>query len=133
MADNIFTMRTWDEKVVAGPEDGPRYAHAHTTFAYTGVIEGTSTCDYLVYYASEGYEGDGQTSPGFELIEGTVGGRTGSFLVRHDVGYDANGIRDTWTVIPGSATGELTGLTGTGHMAGNSESMPYTFDYSLPE
>ncbi|PRX44195.1 uncharacterized protein DUF3224 [Prauserella shujinwangii] len=131
MSENTCTMRTWEEHVVAGPEDGPRFAHAHTTFGYTGVIEGTSTCDYLLYYAEPGYEGAGQTAPGFERIEGSVDGRRGSFLVRHDVAYDASGIRDTWSVVPGSGTGELTGLTGTGSMAGNAESMPYTFDYRL--
>lgn len=132
MNENTFTMKSWDEQVVSGPEDGPRYAHAHATFAYTGVIEGTSSCDYLLYYATPGYDdGNGQAAPGYERIEGSVAGRKGSFLVRHDVRYGADGISDTWSVVPGSGTGELAGLSGTGTASGNSETVDYTFDYTL--
>lgn len=129
MTDDMCTMRTWDEKIVAGPEDGPRYAHAHVSFAYKGVIEGTSTCDYLLYYGGAGYDGGGQAAPGFERVEGAVDGRSGSFLIRHDVRYDQQGIADTWTVVPGSGTGDLAGLAGSGSMHGDSESMPYVFRY----
>lgn len=132
MNDNTFTVTSWDEKVVDGPEDGPRYAHAHVTFTYTGLIEGTSTCDYLLYYGGEGFDGAGQRAPGLERVTGRVGGREGSFVIRHDVTYDADGIADTWFVVPGSGTGELAGLTGTGTAKGASETVQYTFDYTLP-
>jgi hypothetical protein len=128
---NTFTMKNWDEAIVDGPEDGPRFAHAHVTFEYTGIVAGTSVCDYLLYYASEGYEGEGQTAPGFERITGSVDGREGSFVLRHEVGYGGRGVEGTFTVVPGSGTGELTGLTGTGTIAGASETMDYTFDYKL--
>ncbi|MFC4004317.1 DUF3224 domain-containing protein [Prauserella oleivorans] len=129
MTDNTYTMRSWDEHVVAGPENGPRYAHVHATFAYSGVIEGRSTCDYLLYYPGEGYDGGGQLAPGFERIEGSVEGRKGSFVIRHDVGYGPDGISDTWSVVPGSGTGELSGLTGAGTATGSTETIAYTFDH----
>ena len=125
---DTFTMKTWDEKVVSGPEDGPRYAHAHCTFDYSGVIEGTSSCDYLLYYTAEGTD---EKAPGFERIEGSVDGRKGSFVIRHSVGYGATGVHGTFTVVPGSGTGELTGLTGKGTIAGASETMSYTFEYQV--
>ncbi|UQS22708.1 DUF3224 domain-containing protein [Amycolatopsis thermalba] len=128
---NTFTTRTWDEKVVSGPENGPRYAHAHATFAYSGMIEGESACDFLLYYPGEGYSGSGQTAPGFERIEGSVDGRKGSFVIRHDVAYGADGIQGTFTVVEGSGTGELAGLAGTGTIGGASETVNYTFDYRL--
>ncbi|TQJ04903.1 DUF3224 domain-containing protein [Amycolatopsis cihanbeyliensis] len=131
MSENTFTMRSWDERVVSGEEGEPRFAHAHATFTYTGVIEGSSACDYLMYYAGEGFAGDGQTAPGFERIEGSVDGREGSFVVRHTVRYGASGVEGTWTVVPGSGTGELAGLGGSGTIAGASEIMDYTFDYSF--
>jgi hypothetical protein len=128
---NTFTMKTWDEAIASGPENGPRYAHAHVTFEYTGLIQGASTCDFLLYYAGEGYEGDGQTAPGFERIEGSVDGRKGSFVIRHEVGYEAHGVQGTFAVVAGSGTDELAGLTGNGAVAGASETMNYTFEYSL--
>ena len=33
---NTFTVKTWDEKVVSGDQDAPRFAHAHLTADYTG-------------------------------------------------------------------------------------------------
>jgi len=125
---NTFTMRSWDERIVSGPEDGPRYAHAHATFGYRGLIEGESACDYLLYYPSAGFTGSAHPAPGFERIEGTVDGRKGSFVIRHDVSYGADGVHGTFRVVEGSGTGELAGLSGTGTIGGASETMSYTFD-----
>ncbi|MPY79140.1 MAG: DUF3224 family protein, partial [Actinophytocola sp.] len=126
MSDNTFTTRSWQEDVVSGREDGPRYAHAHATFTYSGVIEGTSTCDYLLFYPGEKPDSVGTTSPGLERIEGSVDGHSGSFVIRHDVGFDEGGITGTWQVLPGSGTGELAGLSGSGKIYGASETMNYT-------
>jgi len=130
MSGNTFAMSGWDEKIVSGVEGEPRVAHAHATLNYSGVIEGSSTCDYLLYYPGEGYDGGETTSPGLERIEGTVGGRRGSFLIRHEVGFDQKGIQGTWTVVPGSGTGELAGLSGTGTLASalGEETVGYTFE-----
>jgi Protein of unknown function (DUF3224) len=128
---NTFTMKTWDETIVSGPENGPRFAHAHATFDYAGIIEGSSTGDSLLYYAAEGYDGGGQTAPGFERIEGSVDGRKGSFVLRHEVGYGAAGVHGRFIVVPGSGTGELAGLSGSGTISGASDIMHYTFEYSL--
>lgn len=130
MSDNTYTVRSWDEHVVSGPEDGPRYAHAHVTFDYTGIITGTSHCDYLLYYAGTGYESP-ERAPGLERIDGSVDGRKGSFVIRHDVAYGADGISDTWHVVDGSGTGDLTGLRGSGTAGGASQTVPYTFDYTV--
>ncbi|HVV10745.1 DUF3224 domain-containing protein [Amycolatopsis sp.] len=128
---NTFAMKNWEEAVVSGPEDGPRFAHAHATFEYSGLIEGNSACDFLLYYAGEGYDGAGQTAPGLERIDGSVDGRKGSFVIRHEVGYGNEGVRGSFTVVPGSGTGELAGLAGSGTVAGAGETMDYTFEYSL--
>jgi hypothetical protein len=130
---NAFTMKSWDETIVTGEEGAPRVAHAHAIMRYAGVIDGESSCDYLLYYAGEGFDGGGNTSPGFERIEGSVDGRKGSFVIRHEVGYDRNGIQGTWAVVEGSGSGELTGLTGTGTAVGEmgQETVSYTFEYTL--
>ncbi|OZM75175.1 hypothetical protein CFN78_03160 [Amycolatopsis antarctica] len=131
MSGNTFTMRSWEEEVVDGPDGGPRIAHVHATLAYSGVIEGTSRCDYLLYYGGDGHDGGGTTSPGLERIEGTVDGRRGSFVIRHEVGFDLAGVAGTWTVVAGSGTGRLAGLSGSGTLGGafGEESVGYTFDH----
>ncbi|RZQ62622.1 DUF3224 domain-containing protein [Amycolatopsis suaedae] len=132
MSENTYRMISWEENVVSGEENGPRYAHARARMAYTGVIEGESTVDYLMFYSGAGYVGD-HPSPGLERIEGSVAGRKGSFVIRHVVDFDATGIAGRWTVLSGSGTGELAGLSGTGTIGGThgEKDMPYTFDYSF--
>jgi hypothetical protein len=132
MNENTYTATGWEEKIVGGGEGGPRVAHARATMAYTGVLEGTSVCEFLLYYAGAGYDGAGQKAPGYERFEGAVHGRKGTFVARHDTAYDGHGIRDHWTVVAGSATGELTGLSGTGTATAvmGADSVSYTFDYS---
>ena len=130
---NGFTTKNWEEKIVSGTEGGPRVAHAHATMAYQGVIEGESTCELLLYYAGEGYDSGQTTSPSFERFEGKVDGREGTFIVRHEYTFDAKGIASTFTVVPGSGTGELTGLTGGGTSGGamGEDQLGYTFEYAF--
>ena len=127
---NTFTMQTWDEQVVSGAEGGPRVAHAHATFEYAGLIEGTSVSDSLLYYAGAGYDSGGVTSSGLEHFEASVGGRKGTFVVRHEYTYsaDSHHVSSRFSVVPGSATAELTGLTGSGTISGSSQTMDYTFE-----
>jgi hypothetical protein len=130
---NGFSTKTWEEKIVSGVEGGPRVAYAHATFAYEGVIEGESICDLLLYYAGEGYDSGRTTSPSFERFEGKVDGREGTFIVRHEYTFDAKGFASTFTVVPGSATGGLAGLTGSGTAGGatGEDKVGYTFEYAF--
>ncbi|UMP01745.1 DUF3224 domain-containing protein [Amycolatopsis sp. EV170708-02-1] len=130
---NTFAMKNWEESVVSGAEGAPRVAYAHATLTYSGLIEGESVLDYLLYYAGEGYDGGGTTSPGLERIEGSVDGRKGSFVIKHDTGFDTQGITSAFTVVEGSGTGELAGITGSGTTTGTlgEPTMSYTLDYSL--
>lgn len=128
MQPNTFTATSWDERLVAGADEQPRVAHAHTTNRYAGIINGESVCDYLLYYNGPGYTG---RSTGLERIEGTVDGRTGSFVIHHDGRFDDHGIEGTWHVLVGSGTGELGGVSGSGTLRAtfDSDAVPYTFDY----
>ncbi|WP_409492806.1 DUF3224 domain-containing protein [Amycolatopsis sp. cmx-11-12] len=130
---NTFAMKNWDESIVSGTEGGPRVAYAHATLAYSGLIEGESVVDYLLYYAGEGYDGGGTTAPGLERVEGSVDGRKGSFVIKHDTGFDAKGISSAFTVVEGSGTGELAGITGFGTTTGviGEPTMSYTLEFEI--
>ena len=67
-----------------------------------------------------------------ELVTGTLAGKHGSFALQHSATMDASGPKMTVIVVPGSGTGELTGITGafTIIIAGGKHS--YDFDYELP-
>jgi Protein of unknown function (DUF3224) len=52
---------------------------------------------------------------------GVVGGRSGTFVLRICGTFDGTGSRATWDVVPGSSTGELRDISGTGGFESSSE------------
>jgi hypothetical protein len=67
-----------------------------------------------------------------ERITGTLHGRRGSFVLQHS-GSMAGGAQElSITVVPGSGTGELTGLTGRFHLRIDGGRHFYELDYALP-
>jgi hypothetical protein len=60
------------------------------------------------------YRADGTSSyVTLMQVNATFDGRTGSFVLQGTGGYDGTSASSQSTVIPGSGTGELAGLTGT--------------------
>lgn len=131
-----FAVKSWDEKTWEGvPSVGltsARRTHAIVTFGYTGPLEASSTVHYLMSYVGSGEHG---TFTALEHIEGTLEGRSGAFDVVHTGTFDSIGVKGTVQVVPGSATGDLAGLRGTGviDLAGHQERYPFTFEYELAE
>ncbi|MGA6158653.1 DUF3224 domain-containing protein [Stenotrophomonas sp. NPDC087984] len=127
-----FTYADWKETALEEAQDGGvKLAQAVVTNAFSGGIEAPRTsCDYAITYLSE----KAGVCCGYELLTGTLDGRAGSFVVlQHGSwGEDAT-VHCTFEVVPGSGTGELAGLTGSGTFAavrGETE-IPYSFDYTL--
>lgn len=73
------------------------------------------------------------TKAGVQRVDGSIGGRSGSFLVETVGEFNGAEAAGTWSVIPGSATGELAGLGGTGgfrapHGSNADVELDHTFD-----
>lgn len=67
-----------------------------------------------------------------ERVRGTLDGRTGTFALVHR-GLMDKGAQDLLiTVVPGSGTGELTGLTGVFHLTIEGGEHRYDLEYNLP-
>jgi Protein of unknown function (DUF3224) len=60
------------------------------------------------------YDQADATYTGYERFSGTLDGREGSFVLRLEGGFEDGAARTTWTVVEGTATGDLTGLQGEG-------------------
>ena len=67
-----------------------------------------------------------------EQVTGTLSGHTGSFALQHIGTMEGGSYKLSVVVVPGSGTGQLTGLTGTMTIIINSGKHSYTFDYTLP-
>lgn len=66
-----------------------------------------------------------------EKVTGTLDGRRGSFVLQHNGTMNRGVLELSVTVVPGSGTGELSGLSGkmTIHIAAGKHS--YGFDYAI--
>jgi hypothetical protein len=67
-----------------------------------------------------------------ERVEGTLDGRSGSFVLQHSATMDRGRPQLTITVVPDSGTGELTGIIGAMGIRNADGVHSYTFDYTLP-
>ncbi|WP_031507092.1 DUF3224 domain-containing protein [Streptomyces megasporus] len=129
-----FTFADWQETVLAETEGGPKVARATVVNRFTGGIEAEGTlCAYTIAYTTGDPRSTGSFT-GHELITGTVDGRKGSFVLAERGTFDEEWTtRCAFEVVPGSGTGELAGLWGTGGFTAvhGEPSVAYTFDHAL--
>ncbi|RSS76647.1 DUF3224 domain-containing protein [Streptomyces sp. WAC06614] len=126
-----FTFDDWQEHPLTPEDASPRLTRAEVTNTFTGGIEATATaCAYTNLYLTA----DTGSFTGLEVFTGTVDGRRGGFAAEERGVFTAEGqVHCTFEVVPGSGTGELTGLRGSGsftHTHG-AATVPYTFTYDL--
>jgi hypothetical protein len=67
-----------------------------------------------------------------EQVTGSLNGHTGSFALQHIGTMEGGGYKLSVVVVPGSGTGQLTGIAGTLAIIINSGKHSYVFDYTLP-
>ncbi len=116
---------TWDGKPAADLP-GPKTTVASVTVTMAGEIEGEGADRWLMSYAADGTA----RFVGLTHVAGTVAGRTGTFVLQHAGRLDAEGLHSDFTVVPGSGTGDLTALSGSGtiHHVGPGEPTAYRFE-----
>ena len=113
-ATGTFSIKAWEEQPYAEAEGAPRLTHARVTTAYTGDLEGEGTYGLLMVYDQAD-----ATYTGYERFTGSLGGRSGSFVLRLEGGFEGGAARTTWTVVEGTGTGDLAGLRGEGGYVAN--------------
>jgi hypothetical protein len=98
------------------------------TKTFHGGIEGTGEGEML---GIMGPERSGAYAA-LERVRATVDGRTGTFALIHRGLMDKGAQELLITVVPGSGTAELTGLTGVFHLTIAGGEHRYDLEYSLP-
>jgi hypothetical protein len=68
-----------------------------------------------------------------EQIIGTLNGRSGSFALQHIGAMDSGKVQLSVTVVQGSGTGELVGITGSMTITDVAGRHSYTFEYAVPD
>jgi uncharacterized protein DUF3224 len=126
-AKAAFTNDRYDEESYA-EADGVELSRVHISRTFSGGLEGESTAELMIA-KSEG--GGGYV--GHDRIAGTLGGKSGTFVFQHTGLMGPEGVTNTGTVVPGSGTGELEGITGDGAMlADENGNHTLTLEYELP-
>lgn len=97
---------------------------------FHGDLEGTSSGRMLTVFTEvEGSAG----YVAMERVEGTLGGRSGTFFLQHSGLMDRGAPRLTIHVVPDSGTGELEGLAGQMTIEIDQGEHRYELEYTLPE
>jgi Protein of unknown function (DUF3224) len=121
-----LTPQTPDNKEAESANLGRMSIDKH----FQGDLEATSNGEMLSAVS------DVKGSAGYVAIErvtGTLHGRNGTFVLQH-TGTMTRGVPQlSVTVVPDSATGDLTGLSGSMAIKIEAGEHSYEFDYMLPE
>lgn len=132
MAEHVeggFEVSSWDEKPAEGLEGTAKVTTAQIGQRFTGGIEAETIADMVMTYRPDGTA----EFVGHHRVLGQVGGHSGSFVLRANGTYDGAEARTYFEVIPGSGTGELGGITGSGSAAaGHGSKGTYSLDLAIP-
>ena len=127
-ANARFVIQSWDENPWADGLEPPKLTRAAVAKTYTGDIEGEGRVEYLMLYREDG----SAAFVGLERVDGKVAGRAGSFVLRRTGVFEGGQAKESYSVVPGSGTGELAGLVGEGSSAvGHGMEHPFALDYEL--
>lgn len=127
-ANARFAIQSWDEKPFAEGPDRPRLTRASVTKSFTGEVEGEGQVEYLMMYRGDG----SATFVGLERVVGRIGGRAGTFVLQRLGVFEGGQAKESYSVVAGSGTGELSGLRGEGRTSvGHGNEHPFTLDYEL--
>jgi hypothetical protein len=101
----VYEPTTYDQ-----PSEGPALVRIHVVEDFSGDIEGEGVAEFLQTTRGE----DEASFVGVERVNGSVGGKAGTFVLQDEGALKGTTVSGTWFVVPGSGTGELQGLRGEG-------------------
>jgi hypothetical protein len=128
-ANARFAIKSWDEKPYSEAPGQPKLTRASVAKTYAGDIDGHSQVEYLMMYRSDG----SATFVGLERVDARIDGKSGTFVLKRDGVFENGLAKETYTVVSGSASGGLHGMTGDGSSAvGHGLEHPFTLSYELP-
>ena len=131
-ASATYSIKNWDRRPWHSTPDKSaelKLYRLEMIHLYEGVIEGESTAQYLM-----SQKGSNEVNfVGLEKVTGRVGDKSGTFVFQRIGTFDNGGVMETAIVLPGSGTGDLTGLSGQMIVehAEHQETFHIMFEYAL--
>ncbi|WP_158888195.1 DUF3224 domain-containing protein [Amycolatopsis anabasis] len=119
-----FTVDSW-ESANYDEAEGAELGRTSLTKTFSGAIEGSSAVEMI-----SGITGTSRAYAAFERLSVSLGGRKGTFVLQH-AAFGPEGV--DLRILPGSGTGELTGISGTASIERHQDgSHTFTLSYELP-
>ena len=123
-----LTIDSWDEKPYRELPDGTKFTRAEVVLSGSDVS--AATFEALMFYRADG------TSSYVTVmrVEATLGGRTGTFVLRGEGAFDGTTARGTSEIVTGSGTDGLAGIAGTAESVSTHADypfMPLTVTYTM--
>jgi hypothetical protein len=120
-------VSSWQEDELRAYDEGGKLTRASVGYRVLGDVDGDSVEDMVMYYRPDGTA----HVVGLWRLTGTVAGRSGSVVFESTGGYDGTVATSEVQVVPGSGTGALTNLRGSGTTSATHERIDYALDLEL--
>ena len=130
-ATATFKVEAWDEQPWATRDGEPKMTRAEVRKSFTGDLDGMSQLQYLMTYREDGTA----DFVAMERIRGTLGGKRGTFVLSHAGAFVDGAASGRWSVVDGSGTDDLEGLTGSSDFSipKGEEAFPFALVYEIRE
>jgi hypothetical protein len=107
----VITVHKYEPAAYEEPAEGPVLTRIHVEESFSGGIEAAGVAEFL-----QAGRADGSASfAGMERLTG----KEGTFVLQDAGAVEGNVVSGEWFVVPGSGTGQLAGLRGTGGFRAN--------------
>jgi hypothetical protein len=129
-----ITGKSWDEARDGEVDAEHAVAQAKFTTEWTGDIAGTSTCWLLIcYVGGNADKPETLLGPylGYEQVHARIGERSGTFVLAASGEHTDAVARTQVRIVPGSGTGDLEGISGSGSYAADAMQYTLKLDYDL--
>jgi hypothetical protein len=109
-ATGTFAVTGGSEQLIHEAEGEVKLTRVSGTQRFAGDIAGDGSVDWVFCYRGDRTA----TFVGFQRIEGSIAGLTGSLVLVSTGDHDGRSSQGRWRVVSGSGTGELAGIRGDG-------------------
>ena len=124
----------WDEKTYDQIASDKKLTKATVELAFSGEIEGTASVEFLMFYKYADEKDPHSalaTFMGLMRFDGTLNGKTGSFIMDDRGTFVAGVLNGTLSILPDSGTGELEGIIGNAHYHSNDSGVAFEIEYEF--
>jgi hypothetical protein len=129
-AKGTFEIAGWDEQTTAELGPGAKLTEAKVTQKFSGDLGGDGSVIWVMCYVNA----KSARFVGMQRVSGTLGDKTGGFVMETTGTFDGAEAKGHWSIVPGSGTEGLTGISGEGSFAApHGPKATYQLDYAFSE